>query len=411
MAKKMKQAHLRVPYGLSVHDHREAKAVARVISEHRTALGKETNLFEQNITKIFGKKYGVMVNSGSSANLLAFEILNLPRGSEVITPVLTFNTTVSPILQKGLVPVFVDVKPNTYLIDIDHIEKNITKKTRALMIPSLIGNVPDMARLRRIADKHNLFFVEDSCDTLGATFKGRPTGVYSDISTTSFYGSHVINAAGGGGMICVNTSAWRDRLLMLRGWGRTSSLFGDSEDMRERFVTAIHNIPYDGKFIFTELGYNFLPLEIGAAFGLVQLQKLTAFTKKRRKNFGDLSEFFKRYGDFFELPQQTPESATNWLAFPLTIKSESPFTRLELVTYLEKNNIQTRPVFTGNILRQPAFTALAKSNAGGNDYPTADSIMRNAFLIGCHQGLSRAHLAHIKRVFQTFIAQYIRHYV
>lgn len=394
---------IRVAYGLSVHDWEEERAVARVIREHRTILGPETRLFEEKVAKLFGKKCGVMVNSGSSANLLALEILNLPAGSEVITPILTFNTTVSPIVKLGLKPVFVDAKPDTYLIDTDQIEKKITKKTGALIIPSLIGNVPDMARLRAIADKHHLYFIEDSCDTLGATFNNQPTGKYSDISTTSFYGSHVINAAGGGGMLCVNNPDWRDRLLVLRGWGRTSALFADSEDVEKRFTTTLSNIPYDGKFIFTEWGYNFLPLEISAAFGLVQLKKLPAFTRIRRKNFADLYKFFSQWPEWFYLPKQMAKVRTNWLAFPLRLASSSPFSRLELVKFLEKNNIQTRPVFTGNILRQPVFQS---KKAVPDTYPVVDEVMKNALLIGCHQGLNQKHLQHVKRTFNQFLKRY-----
>lgn len=420
---------MRVPYAISVHDHRETKAVARVINEHRTLLGKETIAFEKKVAQLFGKKYGVMVNSGSSANLLAFELLNLPPRSEVITPVLTFNTTVAPIIQKGLVPLFIDVRPRSYLIDIDAIEKRITPKTKALMIPSLIGNVPDMARLRAVANAHKLYFIEDSCDTINATFAGKPSGAWSDISTTSFYGSHVINAAGGGGMICVNDEQWYRRLLVLRGWGRTSALFEESEDLEKRFTATIGDIPYDNKFIYTELGYNFSPLEISAAFGLVQLKKLPGFTNLRRKNFARLLAYFARWNTFFELPEQTPQSETNWLAFPLTIRKEAPFSRLELVTFLEKNNIQTRPVFGGNILRQPIFAPRETSFAGfpmlaqtnrssvarlalamhkKTPFPVADYLMERAFLIGCHQGLTRNHLNYIFNTFRAFLKSYAR---
>lgn len=426
MARSQKN-NIKVPYALSIHDEKEALAVARVINEHRTLLGKETSAFEQKVARLFGKTYGVMVNSGSSANLLAFEILNLPHGSEVITPVLTFNTTVAPLIQKGLVPVFIDAKPASYLIDIDQIEKRITKKTKALMIPSLIGNIPDMRRLRRIADSYGLYFIEDSCDTIGATFNAKPTGAWSDISTTSFYGSHVINAAGGGGMICVNRKNWHQRLLVLRGWGRTSALFEESENLEKRFTATINNIPYDNKFIYTELGYNFLPLEISAAFGLAQLQKLPRFTMTRQKNFAQLLSYFSRWTRFFDLPAQTPRSTTNWLAFPLTIKEGSPFSRIELVTFLEKNGIQTRPVFGGNILHQPVFSPRPASHAGyailslaersplirlaiqnhkQTPFPVADRIMRQAFLIGCHQGLAKKELAHLTHTFETFLKRY-----
>ncbi|MDA2923720.1 aminotransferase class I/II-fold pyridoxal phosphate-dependent enzyme [Acidobacteria bacterium AH-259-L09] len=402
-----RKAYLRVPYGLSLHDHREAHAVLRIIQEHRTMLGEETAQFENAVARLFGKKFGIMVNSGSSANLLALELLDLPRGSEVITPVLTFNTTLAPILQKGLKPVFVDVCRDTFLADLDQVEKKITRKTKALLIPSLLGNVPDMARLRRIARKHKLAFIEDSCDTLGAKFRGKPTGSYSDISTTSFYGSHVINAAGGGGMICVNNQTWYNRLKMLRGWGRTSSLFADSEEISKRFTQTLDGIPYDGKFIFAEIGYNFLPLEISAAFGRIQLEKFSAFSSRRRKNFETLLEMFSSWTHSFDLPMQTAETKTNWLAFPLTVRKKAPFSRFEIVRFLERRNIQTRPVFSGNVLRHPAYKHLFNAKKS-RKFPVADHVMKDSFLIGCHQGLRRPHLQHIKKSFEEFLGAYER---
>ena len=247
---KAKKSGLRVPYGLAVHDEKETRRVLAVLREHRTIMGRETKEFEGRIASIFGKRYGVAVNSGSSANLLAIELLRLPRGAEVITPLLTFSTTVAPLVQKGLVPVFVDVEAGSYIVNVGQVEKLITKKTKALMIPLLLGNVPDMARLRTIARKRKLFFIEDSCDTLGAYFAGRPTGTYSDISTTSFYGSHIITAGGGGGMLMVKGRAWYDRARVLRGWGRNSSLFSESEDLTKRFNVRIDKTPHYTKFIF-----------------------------------------------------------------------------------------------------------------------------------------------------------------
>ena len=263
----------RIPYGLAVHDEEEERAVSEVIRNHQTIMGDNVKQFEREIADKFGKEIGVMVNSGSSANLLTFEVLDLPKDSEVITPVLTFATTLSPIIKKELIPVFVDVEPGTYIVNIDQIEQSITKQTKALMIPSLLGNIPDMRKLRKIADDNDLIFIEDSADTLGATFDGIPTGKFSDISTTSFYGSHIITAAGEGGMICCNNKDWERKFKILRGWGRTSAL-NESENIEERFNKKLDDIPYDSKFIFEDIGYNFLPTEISAAFGLVQLKKL-----------------------------------------------------------------------------------------------------------------------------------------
>lgn len=393
---------LRVPYALAVHDEQENKRVLAVLNEHRTNTGKETYEFEERSTKYFGKKFATMVNSGSSANLLAFELLNLPEGSEVITPLLTFSTTVSPILKKGLIPVFVDIEPGTYVINVDQIEKMITKKTRALMIPLLLGNVPDMARLSKIAKKHKLFFVEDSCDTYGAKFKSKPTGTYTDITTTSFFGSHIITAAGNGGMILVNNPTWHRRAKVLRGWGRNSSVFQESEDIAKRFKVKLGKVPYDAKFVFSEIGYNFLAPEITAAFANAQLDKLTKFRKTRVHNFSYLRKFFEKYEKFFVLPEQRSDVDTQWLAFPLTIKRDAPFSRLDIVTYLEGNNIQTRPVFTGNILKHPGFKKIPHRMAL-NKCPVTNEIFERGFIVGCHHGMGRQHLEKLKNVFTSFL--------
>lgn len=394
--------NLRVPYALSVHGDEEKKRVNAVLDEHRTNMGKETYEFENRVAKFFGKKYGVMLNSGSSANLLALELLNLEEGSEVITPLLTFSTTVSPIIKKKLIPVFADVEEGTYLINIKQIEKLITKKTKAIMIPLLLGNVPDMASLSLIAKKHNLFFIEDSCDTLGGTFKGKPTGTFTDITTTSFFGSHIITTGGNGGMILVNNMKWRDKAKVLRAWGRNSSLFGESEDIKKRFKTKIGNIPYDAKFIFSDIGYNFLPNEMCAAFGNVQLDRIKIFRKTREKNFKHLHSFFSNYKNIFTLPHQDSSVKTQWLAFPLTIKKNASFSRLELVTFLEKNNIQTRPIFTGNILRQPGFKNIP-NRVIDTGFPVTNNIMERGFVIGCHHGMEDKHLKKIENIFIKFL--------
>lgn len=396
---------LRIPYGQAVHDNREATRVLKVINEHRTMMGREVEEFEKKSALNFGKKFGIMVNSGSSANLLAIELLKLPKGSEVITPLLTFATTVMPLIKCGLVPVFADVTPGTYVINVDEVEKLVTKKTKALMIPLLLGNVPDLERLRKIAKKHNLFFIEDSCDTYGATFTNKPTGSFSDITTTSFYGSHIITAGGNGGMLLLNRKEWYDRSRVLRGWGRSSSIFSESESIVMRFKKKIEGIEYDAKFIFDEIGYNFTPSEIGAAFGNAQLDKLPKFKKTREKNFQNLLKFFKQYEDFFILPLQDKRVSTQWLAFPLTIRSNNPFKRMEIVKYLEEMNVQTRPIFTGNILKQPGFKNIEHRVIKKRSYVT-DEIMERSFVFGCHHGLTDTHIERLKELFSQFLKKY-----
>ena len=283
------------------------------------------------------------------------------------------------------------------------IEKMISKHTKALMIPSLLGNIPDLKRIRKIADDHNLIFIEDSCDTLGATFENIPTGNYSDISTTSFYGSHIITAGGEGGMLCMNNSELEIKARILREWGRTSAIT-ESESIEDRYSSSLNEIPYDSKFIFKEIGYNFLPTEISAAFGLAQLKKLQKFKKIRNENFNKLKEFFSDF-DYFILPKRHQLSESAWMNFPLTITQNAPFSRLEIVKHLEKNQIQTRPIFTGNVLHQPAFKNILHKNLE-MEFPNANNIMKNSFLIGCHQGLSPAHIEKIMKTFRLFLDKY-----
>lgn len=393
---------LRISHALAIHGKEEEERVLRVLREHRTIMGRETQEFEKRIAKLFGKKYGIMVNSGSSANLLAIELMNLPKGSEVITPILTFATTIAPLIQKGLIPVFVDVVEGRYTIDEDKIEAAISKKTKALMIPTLMGNLPNLEKIRRIAKKHKLIFIDDSCDSLGSLYKDKPTGLYSDISTNSTYGSHIITSGGNGGMLMVDSEDLRDRAKMLRGWGRTSAIYAESERIEDRFSRKLGNIPYDGKFIFEELGYNFLPMELGAAFGNAQLDKLKGFIKRRDKNAKYLINFFNQFPKFFITPKVYENCKARFLYFPITIKKEAPFTRLEFVTYLEKENVQTRPIFTGNILKQPGFKNIQHRDTQ-KEYPVTESIMAGGVLLGLHPGLESEHLNKLTQVITTFL--------
>lgn len=393
---------MRVNYGQTVHGEEEIAAVVEVLRTS-TQMGRRVREMEARVAALFDKSHGVMVNSGSSANYLAVELLNLPEGSEVITPALTFATTVAPIVRQRLVPAFVDATEGSYNINVDAIDAMITPKTRAMMIPSLIGNLPDWDRIRAIADAHGLMVVEDSADTLGATLNGRSTGARSHISTTSFYGSHVINAAGNGGMLCLSDPEMARRALLLRSWGRTSSLFVDSERIEARFDVELDGISYDAKFLFEELGYNLEPSEIGAAFGLVQLGKLEQNIAARERNFARHMDFFSAFEDWFILPRQMPGARTGWLAFPLTIRPGAPFTRRDMQIFLEQRDIQTRPVFTGNILRQPAMARVTtRTNPAG--YPVADAVTRGGILLACHHGLDDAQIDWMHESFEAFAA-------
>ena len=395
-------ANIRVPYGQSVHGNEEIKAVTKVL-KNSTQMGKNVQQFEKKISKLFSKKYGLMVNSGSSAILLAMEVLNLPKNSEIITPTLTFSSTVSYIIKNNLIPVFVDVKEGTYCMDEDKVKKLINKNTKAIIAPHLIGNLVNWEKIYKMLKKKNIIIIEDSADTLGATYKNKSSGKYTDISITSFYGSHIINCAGNGGMACFNDKKLYTKAKLLRSWGRSSSLYDEkSEKIENRFNIKLDGIPYDKKFVFEKIGHNLEPSEIGAAFGLVQLKKLRKNIESREKNFNIHNKFFEKYKEFFILPKKLLNSKSGWLAYPLTIRENSYFNRKEMQIYLEKRNIQTRVVFTGNILRQPGFKKIKRIETKGG-YPQSDNVMKNGILIACHHGLSKKMTKHIHKTVENFI--------
>tara|TARA_B100001057_G_scaffold277931_1_gene278191 strand:+ start:83 stop:1288 length:1206 start_codon:yes stop_codon:yes gene_type:complete len=394
--------NLRVPYGLSVHGNEEISAVTKVLKSS-TQMGKNVSIFEKKISKLFDKRYGLMVNSGSSALLLAMETLDFPPGSEIITPVLTFSTTVGYIVRNNWVPVFVDVEEGTYCINEDKIKNLITKKTKAVVAPHLMGNIVNWDKVAPILKKKGILIIEDSADTLGATYKKKSTGHHADISITSFYGSHIINCAGNGGMVCFNDKSKYIKAKLLRSWGRSSSLFDEkSEKIENRFNIKLDGILYDKKFVFEKIGHNLEPSELGAAFGLVQLKKLKQNLRKRERNFSLHSNFLKKYSKYFILPKQLPGSRSGWLAYPITITEKAPFSRTQMQIFLEKKNIQTRVVFTGNILRQPGFKYI-KAKKNKNGYPEADKVMKNGILLACHHGLTTKMMKHIHKSIDQFI--------
>ena len=396
----------KIYYGKAVYDNKEINAVIKVLKNSSLSLidGEKVKLLEKTVCKIFGKKYGLMVNSGSSANLLALSSFNFKKGSEIITPNLTFSTTVAPIYQLGLIPHFVGVDKNKFVADTTQIEKCINKKTVALMIPNLLGNIADWKKINKIAKKYKLKVIEDSADTIGYKVNGKNSGPLSDIVTNSFYASHIINGAGTGGIACFNDFKLYQRAKLLRGWGRSSATFNESENANKRFNIKISGIDYDAKYVFSDFGYNFLPSEISAAFALEQIKKLKNNISIRNKNFEYLKNFFEKYDKFFDLPEQYSGVKTPWLAFPLVLKKNKLFNRKQLQIFFEKNNIQTRTIFTGNILRQPAMkNRIHKKHTNCN--LIADNVMKNGILLGCHQGLIKKELDYICNKFKTFISR------
>ncbi len=395
---------MKISYGKNVYDYREIRAVTNTLKKS-TQMGKNVLNFEKKIGNIFTKKYSLMVNSGSSALMLALDVLNFKKGSEIITPCLNFGTAISAILILGYKPIFVDVDIQTLQINADLIEKKITKNTKAMVIPNLIGNIPDWHKIKKIAKKYNLKIIEDSADTLGAKIGKKSTGYFSDISITSFYGSHVISCAGNGGMLVTNNKIYYEKAKVLRSWGRMSSLLKDSENINNRLGIKLKGVEYDRKFVFSEIGYNFEPSEISASFGLIQLKKFKLFNKIRNLNFNLHLKFFNKYSDFFIKPSIMNTVKTNHLAYPVILKKNSFFSRKELQIYLEKNKIQTRPIFSGNILRHPAFENLNSKKNDINSFHNSDYIMKYGILIGCHHGLSKKNIDYIHKVIRKFIIE------
>ncbi len=394
----------KIYYGKAVYNNKEINAVLNVLKNQELQLidGVNVKKLEKNVCKLFGKRFGLMVNSGSSANLLALASLNLKKGSEIITPNLTFSTTVSPLIQLGLVPHFIGVQENKFIADEDQIEKCINKKTKAIMIPNLLGNIPKWEKISKIAKKYKLFIIEDSADTIGYKINNKNTGKLTDIVTNSFYASHIINGAGTGGIVCFNNYKIYQKAKLLRGWGRSSATFNESEDIKKRFNIKISGIRYDAKYVFSDAGYNFLPSEISAAFALEQLKKLGNNIKIRRKNFKILTKFFLKYSKYFKLPIENKGVITPWLAYPLVVRKNKKFNRSDLQIFLEKNNIQTRVIFTGNIIKQPIMkNRTFKANKLCNK--VANDVMKNGILIGCHHGMSFADLKYMMTQFEKFL--------
>ncbi len=397
----------RIEYAGSVHDDEEIDAVVEVLRGGATALriGRNVRAFEEQVAALFAKRRGIMCNSGSSALYLAVELLGLAPGDEIVTSAVTFSTDVAPMIRSGIVPAFVDVEPDTYNIDVDAIEPMIGPHTKAILAPNLIGNAPDWDRIRAIADRHGLLVVEDSCDALGSTLRGTPTGTRADISVTSFALSHIITAMGTGGMVMVDDDALADRCLLLRRWGRRSEvqLFG-SRRGDKRFFSDVDGFEYDNLFIFDEVGWNFEPSEVSAAFGLVQLRKLPHNLERRKRNFERLSEHFAQYPDVFVLPRTLDGLDTGWHMFPILIRPESGIRRAAFQQHMESHGIDTRMVWTGNALRQPAFKG-APHRAVPGGYPNADRVMEQGLILPSNHGLTDDDVDYVCETLDAYLRQ------
>lgn len=378
------------PYRKEAYGESEIEAVRECLDAGWLSPGSLTSEFEGLVAQRFGKKYGLFVNSGSSANMLAVICAGVVPGVEVVTPACTFSTTVAPLVQNGAIVKFCDVAEDMYIPSVDQIVREVSSNTKVVMIPNLLGNKINWSELKdRLVElgRGDIVLIEDSCDTITRTEA-------SDISTTSFYASHIITAGGTGGMVMFNDESQYKRALRIRDWGRVG---GNSEEFEERFNHGvIGDIQYDWKFLYCEVGYNFKACEMNAAFGLAQLKRLSSFESLRKSLFCRYVERLRSdpaASKYYRFPKGSDDIL--WLAMPLACAD-----RLELLGYLEANDVQTRVTMAGNILRHPAYSRLFGDQCE-RSFPISDQVMREGFLVGCHHGLS---VSDVDRVCDLLIA-------
>lgn len=375
--------------------------------------GRYSEEFSEKISEFLGIKHILLTNSGSSANLLAFSALTseklgdrrLKPGDEVISVAAGFPATVTPILQCGLVPVFIDVTIPTYNIDIEMMKRAITPKTRCIFIAHTLGNPFDLEAVMKLANEHNLWVIEDNCDAFSSKYKGKYTGTYGHLSTISFYPAHHITT-GEGGAICTNDPQLAQLVRAFRDWGRDCYCAGgENNTCGKRFTQKFGDLPvgFDHKYVYSEIGYNLKMTDIQAAIGAAQIDKLDSFCKNRIKNFGRWTDIFKKHEKYFILPEATQNSEPSWFAFIVTLKENAPFTRNELTNYLNTNLIETRNLFAGNMTKQPAF--IGKNWRIADNLNNTDYIMNNTFFLGTYPGLTDDMFTYCQGVIDTFIAE------
>lgn len=405
-----------VPPSGKSFDEREFLNMTEAVMDGWWTEGHFTQEFEKKFAKQLGRNFCATVNSGSSANLLAFTVLTSKRlgdrrikpGDEVITVAAGFPTTITPIVQNGCVPVFVDIDPVTYNIDVKQMEAALSPKTRAVMIAHSLGNPFPAKEVAAFCKAHNLWFVEDTCDALGSFYDGQPTGTFGDISTFSFYPAHHITM-GEGGAVVTNDALLNKITRSFRDWGRDCWCApGEDNTCGIRFQWQLGTLPkgYDHKYIYSEIGYNLKITDTQAALGLVQLEKLSTFGEARRRNHRMLKEGLASCERFFRLPEPTPASDPSWFGFLLSVKPDAPFKRDDIVKFLNRRKIGTRYLFAGNVTRQPMFTDHEIPHRVLGDLSASDEVMTQTFWIGCHPALEEDALRYVISSFQEFCATY-----
>lgn len=389
-----------IKYGGAVVGNEEIKAIIKSIKKSQKTrnwqASDEAKKMEAESSKFLGVKYGILTSSGSCAGLLALSALELPHGSEVIIPAVTFPTIFNIIIQCGLTPVVVDSKIGTYNLDVENVKRAISNKTKAIIAVHTLGNPVDMPKLMKIARKHKIYVIEDNCDGWGSRLNNKPIGSFGDISFTSFHAAHIVSMGVGGG-VYTNNSVLAKKVRMYRDWGRQA-------DINQSKNIKWSNLPedYNPRFIYEKIGYNFQILELQAAMGRVQLRKANKIKNARKKNFNFL---YKNLSKFPLIrPQWLPQADVCWFAFPITVNHE--IDRGSLLRHLEKNGIETRPMFAGNILRHPAYSNLRLEQFRQSGINHANKILKRSFWISCHPSLTQAQLNYIVKTFNDYFKGY-----
>jgi len=409
-----------VHYAGPYFDAEEYVAAVEILLDGWLVLGDKATSFERKFPRLFSKEYGILTNSGSSSNLLMMSALtskrgyNLPKGTKVLMPIAGFPTTLNPTLQVGFEPVFLDVELDTLNLDLTKAEELIQKHDiKVITFAHVLGNPPNMDDLMTLVNKYNLILLEDCCDALGSTYDGKPLGSFGEMASCSFYPAHHMTM-GEGGFVSCKTYEQETILRSFREWGRGCYCVGPKANKlkcgtcKKRFSNWIPSMPneiFDHKYVYDEIGYNMKPIELQAAIGLVQLKKLDEIHALRRRNFKLLYNIYSKYEEFFHLPKAQKNSDPSWFAFPLTIKDSAPFTRTQIVDYLEDNLIQTRPYFAGNILLQPAYSGILDPLVAKNDFPVATKITTDTYFHGTSPVIAPEQIDYIGVIVDEFMSQ------
>ena len=399
-----------------VYDARELVSMVDAVLDFWLTLGRFADEFVTRLAEFLGVERALLVNSGSSANLVAIETLlsremggrRLHPGDEVIVPAVSFPTTIAPLVRGGLVPAFVDCDLGTYNPNLDAVEAAVTDRTRAVVFAHTLANPVNMTRLMEVARRHDLFVVEDVCDALGSRWDSQLVGTFGHLATLSFYPAHHITL-GEGGAVVTNSARLAKIARSIRDWGRacwcTAQDTGPNGACGHRFDYKVPGVPgtYDHKYLYSNIGYNLKPTDIQAALGVAQLEKLPDFIAARKRNFQRLYDGLKPYEEHLILPTWDPRADVSWFAFPMTVRDEAPFRRRELLQWLEAARIETRLLFAGNITRQPAYRDITYRTVG--ELTNADLVMRGAFFVGVYPGLDEPRLDYMLQTFSAFFAR------